>query len=94
MSPSPPPALPVRDSEDIPGIPAALLTRIAHSHFQHADTGLSAAGQAALGRYVDIFVREAVARAAEVQRKREGEGDIWLDAADLETIAPGLLMDF
>lgn len=55
-------------------------------------------------RYLDIFVREAVARAALAQKERKESGetivdddmgeDIWLDTRDLEEVAPGLVLDF
>jgi hypothetical protein len=52
---------------------------------------------------LDLFVREAVARATEVAKERkeirEAGGDkeeegVWLDVQDLEEVAPGLVMDF
>ena len=51
-----------------------------------------------MARYIDVFVREAVARAAEEQRRKGGGdedvGGTWVDAADLEAVVPGLLRDF
>lgn len=49
----------------------------------------------AVGRYMETFVREAVARAENTVREREGgRGDGFLEVEDLEKLAPQLLMDF
>ncbi|KAF2148571.1 hypothetical protein K461DRAFT_297975 [Myriangium duriaei CBS 260.36] len=94
----------------IPGVPPALLARIMHECFSSPYTQISRPAHEMMGRYVDVFVREAVARAAAAQREKAsakeggggggggggglGEGDVWLDAAELEEVAPGLVMDF
>ena len=69
-----------------------------HESFTQTDTGLSRGAQTLMARYIDVFVREAVARAAEEQRRKGGGdedvGGTWVDAADLEAVVPGLLMDF
>ncbi|EGS23047.1 uncharacterized protein CTHT_0015320 [Thermochaetoides thermophila DSM 1495] len=64
-----------------------LLTRILHEFFEKEDTRITKDANAAVAKYVDIFVREAIARAA-VER---GRG--FLEVEDLEKIAPQLLMD-
>jgi centromere protein X len=50
-------------------IPPELLTRILHEFFQKDDTRITKDANEAVARYMDIFVREAIARAA-----AEGEG--------------------
>lgn len=45
-------------------IPKDLLTRILHEFFTKDSTRISRDANAAVGKYVDIFVREAIARAA------------------------------
>ena len=45
-------------------IPADLLTRVLHEFFTKDATRISRDANAAVGKYVDIFVREAIARAA------------------------------
>jgi hypothetical protein len=46
-----------------------LLTRILHSFFEREGTRITRDANAAVARYVDVFVREAIARAA-VERER------------------------
>ncbi|KAK5997227.1 hypothetical protein PT974_02581 [Cladobotryum mycophilum] len=72
-----------REEEDEGGeleksIPRDLLTRVLHEFFAKDSTRISRDANAAVGKYVDIFVREAIARAA---------------VEDLEKIAPQLLLD-
>ncbi|KAJ0165312.1 hypothetical protein CTA2_11669 [Colletotrichum tanaceti] len=69
-------------------IPPELLTRLLHLFFEKDDTRLSKDANAAAGRYMDIFVREAIARCV---HERPGG---FLEVEDLEKIAPQLLMDF
>lgn len=45
-------------------IPNKLLTRILHDFFAKDTTRISSAANAATAKYVDVFVREAIARAA------------------------------
>lgn len=54
------------DSEK--SIPADLLTRVLHEFFAKDATRISRDANAAVGKYVDVFVREAIARAA-VEKK-------------------------
>ncbi|OLN87169.1 Centromere protein X [Colletotrichum chlorophyti] len=69
-------------------IPPELLTRLLHEFFEKDDTRLSKPANAAAGKYMDIFVREAIARCV---HERPGG---FLEVEDLEKIAPQLLMDF
>ncbi|TEA21014.1 Centromere protein X [Colletotrichum sidae] len=69
-------------------IPPELLTRLLHEFFEKDDTRLSKDANAAAGKYMDVFVREAIARC--VQERPGG----FLEVEDLEKIAPQLLMDF
>ncbi|KAL2024365.1 hypothetical protein VTK56DRAFT_8847 [Thermocarpiscus australiensis] len=75
------------EDEEQQRIPPELLTRILHEFFQHDGTRITRDANAAVARYVDVFVREAIARAAV---EREGG---FLEVEDLEKIAPQLLMD-
>ncbi|PHH80435.1 hypothetical protein CDD80_1639 [Ophiocordyceps camponoti-rufipedis] len=68
-------------------IPRDLLTRVLHEFFVKDATRISRDANAAVGKYVDVFVREAIARAA--VDKRGG----FLEVEDLEKIAPQLLLD-
>lgn len=52
------------ESEPEKSIPKDLLTRVLHEFFVKDSTRLSRDANAAVGKYVDVFVREAIARAA------------------------------
>jgi histone H3/H4 len=89
--------------DDIPLLPSTLITRLLHESFEDKNTKIGKEANALTARYLDLFVREAVARATEVARERkeirEAGGDkeeegVWLDVQDLEEVAPGLVMDF
>ncbi|KAH6848132.1 CENP-S associating centromere protein X-domain-containing protein [Chaetomium sp. MPI-CAGE-AT-0009] len=75
------------DDEGSEKIPPELLTRILHAFFEREGTRMTRDANAAVARYMDIFVREAIARAAV---ERTGG---FLEVEDLEKIAPQLLMD-
>ncbi|RDA83805.1 hypothetical protein CP532_4606, partial [Ophiocordyceps camponoti-leonardi (nom. inval.)] len=68
-------------------IPRDLLTRVLHEFFAKDATRISRDANAAVGKYVDVFVREAIVRAA--VDKKGG----FLEVEDLEKIAPQLLLD-
>ncbi|KAJ4307274.1 hypothetical protein N0V88_000657 [Collariella sp. IMI 366227] len=75
------------DDEAREKIPPELLTRILHEFFEKGETRITRDANSAVARYMDVFVREAIARAAV---EREGG---FLEVEDLEKIAPQLLMD-
>ncbi|POS72899.1 hypothetical protein DHEL01_v208707 [Diaporthe helianthi] len=68
-------------------IPSELLTRILHEFFERDGTRITKDANNALAKYMDIFVKEAIARAA---AERDGG---FLEVEDLEKIAPQLLFD-
>ncbi|PHH79702.1 hypothetical protein CDD82_2212 [Ophiocordyceps australis] len=68
-------------------IPKELLTRLLHEMFAKEATRISRDANSAAGKYLDVFVREAIARAAV-----DKNGD-FLEVEDLERIAPQLLLD-
>ncbi|KAI5197392.1 hypothetical protein E4T39_07348 [Aureobasidium subglaciale] len=88
--------------DDIPLLPSALITRLLHESFDDKSVKIGKDANALTARYLDLFVREAVARATEVAKERKemkeagGQGDqeVWLDVQDLEEVAPGLVLDF
>jgi hypothetical protein len=53
----------VTDDDDRPGIPPALLTTLLHQ-FMSEEMRISKGADKAVGKYMETFVREAVARAA------------------------------
>ncbi|KAH2185835.1 hypothetical protein KXW61_008899 [Aspergillus fumigatus] len=84
-----------------PAIPPKLLTRLLHHHFKSEKTKIAKDANEVVAKYVDVFVREALARAAyeraEGLADRPGEisiGDGFLEVEDLEKMAPQLVLDF
>ncbi|GKZ78048.1 hypothetical protein AnigIFM56816_001173 [Aspergillus niger] len=81
-----------------PVIPPKLLTRLLHHHFQNEKTKIAKDANTVVAKYVDVFVREALARAAfersEAVGKGAAVGDGFLEVEDLEKMAPQLVMDF
>ncbi|KAI0451807.1 CENP-S associating centromere protein X-domain-containing protein [Xylaria acuta] len=75
------------DTEAKKTIPPELLTRILHEFFEKDGTRISKDANKAVAKYMDIFVREAIARTA----VEKGSG--FLEVEDLEKVAPQLLMD-
>ncbi|KAI0484255.1 CENP-S associating centromere protein X-domain-containing protein [Xylariaceae sp. FL0804] len=68
-------------------IPPELLTRLLHEFFEREGTRVSRDANKAVAKYMDVFVREAIARAA--VEKESG----FLEVEDLEKVAPQLLLD-
>lgn len=52
------------EEEERQRIPPELLTRILYEFFEQEGTRITRDANAAVARYVDVFVREAIARAA------------------------------
>ncbi|KAF9762163.1 hypothetical protein IL306_003540 [Fusarium sp. DS 682] len=77
----------IEDDEPDKTIPPELLTRLLHEFFAKDATRISRDANAAVGKYFDVFVREAIARAAV-----EKEGG-FLEVDDLEKVSPQLLLD-
>jgi len=62
------------DMDEIPGLPPALLTRLIHENtLDKTALKISKPANELMRTYVDVFVREAVARAAEGRKERERE---------------------
>ncbi|OBT89528.1 hypothetical protein VE02_01103 [Pseudogymnoascus sp. 03VT05] len=74
-------------------IPPALLTTLLTEFFADERTRISRGADKAVGKYMETFVREAIARAA-YERSGEGRGDGFLEVEDLEKLAPQLVLDF
>lgn len=83
----------------IPPIPRNLFTRIVHENLVDKSVKIGKDANELLGCYIDVFIREAVARAKEEKVATDGtdaraDQEVWLDVVDLEKAVPGLLLDF
>ncbi|KAF2085561.1 hypothetical protein K490DRAFT_46367 [Saccharata proteae CBS 121410] len=90
--------VPLSTPLEAPPIPTKLLNKLLHEGFEDEEMRIGKEAMAVAGKYVDIFVREAMARAVS-QRKEDdkkigGVGDGFLQVEDLEKQAPQLLLDF
>lgn len=56
-----------------PQIPPKLLTRLLHHHFQNDKTKIAKDANMVVAKYIDVFIREAIARSA--HERRESLGD-------------------
>ena len=78
-------------------IPAPLLARLLHENFEDPNTQIQKGAMTLTGRYMEIFVREALARAKHERArsaKNDGISDGFLQVEDLEKLAPQLVLDF
>ena len=85
------------DDEDPPlTIPSELLTTLLKHHFKTSKMGLREDAKEVASKYIEVFVREAIARAAfERENDREGKGNRgFLEVEDLEKGLPQMLLDF
>lgn len=87
-------------SDPTPSIPQPLLLRLLHESFADKNTKIDKHAIQVLQKYMEIFVREAIARAKHAKLEAGPDADeselggTWLDLEDLERVAPGLLCDF
>ena len=80
-----------------PPISAPLLARLLQQNFESENTQIQKGALTLVAKYVDIFVREAFARAKnerEAAVKGGGVSDGFLQVEDLEKLAPQLVLDF
>ena len=87
-------------STDVPSIPQPLLIRLLHEHFQDKTTKIDKHAVQVVQKYMEIFVREAIARTALAKAEKTERGETpaedrgWLELADLQGVAAGMLLDF
>jgi len=78
-------------------VPAPLLARLLYENFEDPNTQIQKGAMNLVGTYMDIFVREAFARAKQERDltvKAGGIADGFLQVEDLEKLAPQLVLDF
>jgi centromere protein X len=90
--------IPDEDDERRESIPPELLTRLLHEFFTHDNTRMSKDAGKAVGRYMETFVREAMARAAFMRAESDaqtgGAGDGFLEVCyPFAQMVLGLLED-
>ncbi|KAL8665379.1 MAG: hypothetical protein Q9202_002272 [Teloschistes flavicans] len=86
----------------LPLIPPALITRLLQHHLEKTADGepmrIGKDANKVVGKYLETFVREAIARANSERTQAEDEagvkGDGFLEVENLERLAPQLLLDF
>lgn len=59
-----------------PLIPPKLLTKLVHHHFRNEKTKMAKDANGVVAKYIDVFVREAVARAAFERAEGGGGGGV------------------
>lgn len=103
---SPPPQPPSAETPPAPSqleqtsIPQPLLIRLLHEHFADKQTKIDKHAIQVLQKYVEVFVREAIARTALQKQEAAQRGEVegtdakWLELEDLEKVAPGMMLDF
>ncbi|KAF2767375.1 hypothetical protein EJ03DRAFT_329274 [Teratosphaeria nubilosa] len=93
---SSPPPIP-SNSDQVPQIPQALLVRILHERFRARATKIDKHAIVVLQKYLEVFVREVIARARLAKAEQEGidaDDRKWLDVDDLEKVAGHMLLEF
>lgn len=95
--PAPKPTRAVEPLTTAHPIPAPLLARLLHENFEEPNTQIQKGAMTLTGRYMEIFVREALARAKHERAmsvRHDGISDGFLQVEDLEKLAPQLVLDF
>ncbi|KIV99750.1 hypothetical protein, variant [Verruconis gallopava] len=88
-----------RDHDTSSALPPKLLTRLLYENFEDKNMKIGKEAMKVLGKYVETFVREALARA--IYEREDGDTELgkeasdgFLQVEDLEKLAPQLLLDF
>ncbi|KAI9782146.1 MAG: hypothetical protein M1816_001980 [Peltula sp. TS41687] len=81
-------------SGESPAIPPDMLTRLLHEFFKDENTKISSDANTLVAKYMDTFVKEAIARAVIEKNENSDSSDKFLEVEDLEKLAPQLLLDF
>lgn len=86
-------------SDPPPTVPPNLLTKLLHHHFKNENTKIGVEARSTVGKYMETFIREAIARAAferqeSADQGKRGLADDFLEVEDLEKLAPQMLLDF
>lgn len=95
--PAPKPTRAVEPLTTAHPIPAPLLARLLHENFEEPNTQIQKGAMTLTGRYMEIFVREALARAKHERARsvrNDGISDGFLQVEDLEKLTPQLVLDF
>lgn len=74
-----------------PTIPPKLLTRILHHHFKDSNIGIGKDANELVGKYMETFVREAIARAT-IERREADDGGLGGEFLEVNGHSGGSLM--
>ncbi len=79
---------PTNTQDPPPTIPPALLTKLLHHHFKDDKMRIGKEANGVVGKYMETFVREAIARAAfeRSEAQKEGEGGVAGDFLEVSTL--------
>ncbi|KAI5288359.1 hypothetical protein KEM54_005267 [Ascosphaera aggregata] len=79
-----------------PQVPPKLITRLLYYHLQHDKTRIAKDANMVVAKYIDVFVRESIARATHERRDKFGNDmhgvDNFLEVEDLEKACLGVLL--
>ena len=73
-------------TEPPPTIPPNLLTKLLHHHFINPETRIGKDANTLVGKYVETFVREAVARAAFERQEEADNGGAGVDFLEVRAL--------
>jgi len=79
---------PTNTQDPPPTIPPALLTKLLHHHFKDDKMRIGKEANAVVGKYMETFVREAIARAAfeRSEAQKEGVGGVAGDFLEVSAL--------
>lgn len=89
--------VPLPSQNESPSIPQPLIVRLLHEHFSDKSTKIDKHAIQVLQKYLEVFVREAIARTALQKKQDPGVSALdsgWLELEDLEKVAAGMMLDF
>ncbi|WPH03516.1 centromere protein x [Acrodontium crateriforme] len=98
--PEPRDQYPLSQQNEIPRPSQPLILRLLHEAFANKSTTIDKHAIEVLQKYLEVFVREAIARSAQAKEAKVERGEAkwddraWLEVEDLESVVAGLVLDF
>lgn len=81
-------------SEDSPGIPSELLTRLLHEFFKDEKTKMSNDANSLVAKYMETFVKEAIARAVIERNESNDSSDKFLEVWSNSIIWRSIILQY